>query len=100
MGCVNVDDLGWEQKDPPQAKNAPICAGRFYENTVAQDGADIGSRKKHREYMRAKGLTMMSDYRETWKNAEKRREKELSPDWDKKQRREDVARAWYERTKR
>jgi hypothetical protein len=96
-GFVDVNDLGWEQE--PQAKNAPILSGRFYENVAAQDGTDIGSRKKYREYMKAKGLTSMSDYTETWKKAEKEREKAASPEWDQKQRREDVARAWYERNK-
>jgi hypothetical protein len=49
--------------------------------------------------MKARGLTTMDDYRGTWKQAAKEREKEFSPEWDQKQRREDVARAWYERNK-
>ena len=96
-GFVAAEDLGWEQ--PKDAKNAPIMAGRFYENTAATDGTDIGSRRKHRDYMKAHGLTTADDYTETWKRAEKERETALSPDWDKKGRREDVARAWYERVK-
>jgi hypothetical protein len=96
-GFVAWEDLGWEQEK--RAVDAPILSGRFYENTAAQDGTDIGSRRKHREYMKAKGVTVMSDYTGAWKNAAKERERAFSPDWDKKQRREDVARAWYERTK-
>jgi hypothetical protein len=98
-GFVAIEDLGWEQAPERLAKDAPIMAGRFYENTAATDGTDIGSRRKHREYMKARGLTTMDDYRGTWKQAAKEREKEFSPEWDQKQRREDVARAWYERNK-
>jgi hypothetical protein len=97
-GFVDVDDLGWEPQ-PSEAKNAPIMAGRFYENTAATDGTDVGSRRKHREYMRKHGLTTADDYTNYWKQAEKEREKNFSPEWDQKARREDVARAWYERNK-
>lgn len=58
-GFVDVNDLGPE---PELAANAPILAGRFYENTAATDGTDIGSRRKHRDYMKAKGWTTSSDY--------------------------------------
>lgn len=41
---------------------------------TATDGTPINSRKKHREYMKANGLALASDYTEAWAKAEKWRE--------------------------
>lgn len=95
-GFVDSGDLG----DEPQelAINAPILSGRFYEGTVATDGTDIGSRKKHREYMRQNGLTTASDYRGSWAQAEKRQEAVRRGErgaLPSKTRREAIARALY-----
>ena len=74
------------------AKDAPVMPGRFYENTKATDGTDIGSRWKHKEYMRQKGVTVTSDFTHEWYESE-RKKKELQ---EKKERREDVARAAWQ----
>jgi hypothetical protein len=78
---------------------APILMDRFYENTKATDGRDIGSRRKHRAYMKEKGLTTIDDYTQTWKKQAKERGEFLSgtSTHDTKDRREDVARVWHER---
>jgi hypothetical protein len=84
------------------AVNAPVMAGRFYENQSATDGTDIGSRRKHRDYMRANGLTTADDYTQTWKKKAEERAAWYTQGGDaatRKQRREDVARAWHERTR-
>jgi len=71
-----------EEYIPPStdAVSAPILAGRFYENMCALDGTDIGSRAKHKEYMKAKGYTVSSDYEETWRKAEQARATPSSAD--------------------
>lgn len=55
---VNVD----EYVPPETALNAPIMVDRFMEGHVSQDGVDIGSRRKRKDYMRATGVTDASDY--------------------------------------
>jgi hypothetical protein len=48
--------------------------GKFeYDNLRATDGADISSRTKRREYMKQKGITDASDFKETWARAEQER---------------------------
>jgi hypothetical protein len=54
------------------AKNN-IVGDRAYEGLRASDGTDIGSRKKHRDYMKRTGLTTADDFKQTWaKKAEER----------------------------
>jgi hypothetical protein len=93
FGFVAVTDL--DQQPESLAINAPVLAGRFYENTAATDGADIGSRKRHREYMKRHGLAMESDYRQEWVGAEKERQAIRSGEHDRKGRKEAVERAMY-----
>ena len=50
-----------------------LAGDRHYEGLRAPDGTDIGSRTKHREYMRAHGLTTADDFTETWRASEKER---------------------------
>ena len=97
-GFVDVEDLGWEPI--ALAKHAAVMVDWFYENTKATDGTDIGSRRKHREYMKAHGLTTADDFKETWKQAAAEREKMSRGDFDHKDRRETIGRAIYERSKR
>lgn len=80
---------------PPQAVNAPILAGRFYENTAAIDGTDIGSRAKHRRYMKEHGLTIASDYTNQWKRDEEKRKAAREGHIPSKTRREALERAMY-----
>jgi len=75
-----------------QAVNAPILMDRFYENTKATDGVDIGSRRKHREYMKQRDLAPSGDFSPEWYAKQKRAEVLET----NKIRREDVSRATYE----
>lgn len=66
----------YEGDSTSRAIDASVLSGRFYENTVATDGTDIGSRAKHRAYMRERGLTTADDYDSkggAWDKAEARR---------------------------
>lgn len=65
-----------------------LISERHYDGMRATDGTDISSRAKHREYMRRNNLTTADDFRETWKDAPKKRELEAS-----KVRREAIAKA-------
>ena len=77
---------------PERAVDAPILSGRFYENTRATDGSDIGSRSKHRRYMREHGLTTADDYSPRYFEGIKRERERAA----KASRREAIARRLYE----
>jgi hypothetical protein len=79
-----------------KALHAPICAGRFFENTSSPiDGADIGSRKKHENYMRERNLALASDFSGVWNEARKGREGIAQGRLPDKTRRDDVGRALH-----
>jgi hypothetical protein len=87
----------YQPDEPAQALSAPIMSGRFYENAKTVEGHDIGSRRKHREYMKERGLTTADDFTETWAKAEREREnmrKGVFP--DAKERRNEIGRILYE----
>jgi hypothetical protein len=76
---------------PSLAVDAPVMVDRFYENTRATDGTDIGSRRKHRQYMKDRGLAPADDFSPGYYaklNAEKKRDQDRN-------RRETLARALY-----
>lgn len=52
---------------PGLAIHNAMAGDRHYDGLRATDGADISSRSKHREYMRANSLTTADDFSETWK---------------------------------
>lgn len=99
LGFVSSQDLEEIPMEPPKALSAPIMSGRFYENTRATDGSDIGSRSRHREYMRKHGLTTADDFGSQWKKDKEARDRASVGDFDHKDRRETLARATYERHK-
>lgn len=79
-----------------------LMPGTCYDGVRATDGADIGSRRKHKDYMRRHGLTTADDYTETWAKAAERRAAFHTQGGDqaeKKRRREAVERAIYQRYK-
>lgn len=80
-----------------QAQHAAVMVGRFYENQHALDPqkTDIGSRRKHREYMKANGLTIATDFTEQWKKDSLEKERIRKGEHDRKERREQVDRAWH-----
>lgn len=81
------------------ALHAPVMVDRFYENVRATDGTDIGSRRKHRDYMRAHNLTTADDFKGTWEKAASEREAIRAGQHDKRERREAIERALYQRFK-
>jgi hypothetical protein len=81
-----------EYRAPERAVDAPILAGRFYENTCATDGADIGSRAKHRVYMRDRGLASADDFSPGYYE----RVRKDAQEQHRKERRETIARRLYE----
>lgn len=66
-----------------------------YGNLQATDGTDISTKRRHREYMKANGLSMASDFTEYWREAEKKRAAIQSGDADTKERREIIGRALH-----
>ena len=82
--------------DEPRAVSAPVMAGRFYENTKAVDGTDIGSRRKRNEYMRQRNLADTGDFKGVWEQAAKERESIQKGEHDRRARRDAVGRAIYE----
>lgn len=51
-----------------------LWGDRHYDGMRATDGADISSRKKHRDYMRKMGLTTADDFKSDWAKAKRERE--------------------------
>lgn len=51
-----------------------LAGDRHYDGLAATDGTPINSRTKHREYMKANGLTMADDFKQTWAKAQADRE--------------------------
>ena len=51
-----------------------LAGDRHYDGLRSTDGADISTRTKHREYMKAKGLTMADDFKGVWAKAQQERE--------------------------
>lgn len=93
-GFVAVADL--EEAAPALALHAPILSGRFYENTAATDGVDIGSRKRHREYMKSRNLAMADDFKGQWSQDAKQREAIRQGQNDRRERREAIERTIHQ----
>lgn len=59
---------------PRTVADAILWNDRAYDNLKATDGADIGSRTKHRTYMRDRDLTTIDDYKGEWAKARQDRD--------------------------
>ena len=88
-----------EYRSGPKALHAPILMDRFYENVAATDGTDIGSRRRHREYMKAHNLTTADDFKGVWAKQAERREAVKQGKLPDPNRREAIARALYQMDK-
>lgn len=64
-----------------------LAGDRHYDGLRATDGTPIDTRTKHRKYMKENGLAMMDDFKQTWADAAKEREKIRTGEADKKERR-------------
>lgn len=51
-----------------------LWGDRSYDGLRAPDGTDISTRTKHRDYMRATGLTTADDFSASWARAKTERE--------------------------
>lgn len=58
---------------PTNALSFALAGDRHYEGLRGPNGEDIGSRTKHREFMKQSGLTTVDDFRGHFKQAEKKR---------------------------
>jgi hypothetical protein len=67
-----------EDYSAPSRADSALWGDRHYEGMTAPDGTDISSRTKHREYMKAKGLTTMDDFKDSWAKAKESRERYMT----------------------
>jgi hypothetical protein len=72
--CCRVQMQRYFQVVPGLAIHNALAGDRHYQGLCATDGTDVGSRSKHRAYMRERGLTTVDDYTQTWaRQAEERK---------------------------
>lgn len=99
-GGVEVLEVDADYSDAPRTTGD---LGKFaYDNLRAPDGTPIDTPKKHREYLKANGLAMNSDFTEHHAKIQAEREKIFTPGagFDSKQRKQDIARAMYQAIQR
>ena len=77
-----------------RADSGALWGDRSYDGLRADDGTDISTRTKHREYMAAKGLTTIDDYKDSWAKAKESRERYYTQGGSFK--RADIERAIYQ----
>lgn len=58
---------------PAAGLSNALAGDRHYENMRGPNGEDLSSRTKHREFMKATGLTTADDFSSTWKKAAEER---------------------------
>jgi hypothetical protein len=76
----------------PEAR-LQISMDTHYDGLRTTEGIDIGSRRKHQQYMKDNGLTLADDYRQTWDAARKQRDDFFTGNAGKAERREAIERA-------
>jgi hypothetical protein len=69
-----VVEITTERKIDRTNADRSLWNDTHYDGARTTDGKDIGSRKKHRMYMRDNNLTTSDDYKNEWKSAEKARD--------------------------
>lgn len=69
-----------------------------YGHCQATDGTDLSTRTRHQRYMRENGLTMASDYTQTWQQKGAELKKVVTPGsgHDSRERRDQIGRTMYE----
>lgn len=77
--------------DAPVTPRLQLATGALYEGVRALDGTDIGSRRKHAEYMKRNNLAPADDFKRTWAEEPKKREAEA-----RAQRREAIGRTIHQ----
>lgn len=84
------------ETEPEMEPRLQINTDGHYADARATDGTNIGSRMRHREYMRSNNLTVADDFKGEWAKKAEERARFHSGDWDKKGRTEAVERAIYQ----
>ena len=63
---------------PPNEARNTIVGDSHYDGLRSPiDGADISTRSKHRDYMKRHDLTTVDDFKDTWADAAKQRERAM-----------------------
>lgn len=88
----------WKQPDSgPSLRSEAEVYGNL---TPATDGTRLDSKRRHHEYMARNNLTIAEDFKNTWAQAEVKRERMATGDFDHQRRRETIGRAAYELEKK
>jgi len=96
LGFVSEADLGGYEEDK-QAVNSPFMVDRYMEGVHAVDGADIGSRRKRKEYMKQNDLADYDDFAGVREKAAKERAayyERGGTEKDQKERKEALAQSY------
>lgn len=83
----SLEEIGLDVALPERVQ---IQTGNHYEGLRATDGTRIDTPRRHREYMKANGLAVDSDFKQTRELAPKRRAEE-----QKRERREQIGRVTH-----
>jgi len=84
---------GYAQLVDARACDSALWGDRSYDGLRATDGTDISSRSKHRAYMRENNYTTVDDFKDTWAEAEQKRNEYRTTGRGGAVTREDIARA-------
>jgi hypothetical protein len=76
--CHDADMERFFTTPDPMAALDLLTSDAIYDGLRAQDGTDISTRSKHREYMRRNNLTTIDDFTETLKHAAQEREARMA----------------------
>ena len=83
-----------DYRAPTRIDSGALWGDRSYDGMRAPDGTDISSRTKHREYMKATGLTTADDFSGQWERSRSNREQYYQQGGTFS--REDIKRAIYQ----
>jgi len=73
-----------------------LAGDRHYDGLRATDGTDISTRTKHREYMKANGLTTVDDFKGQWAKQKQARDEYRTTSKGGAVTRDDIARAMHQ----
>jgi len=85
--------LAEEYQEPTSDARVPVFGDSHYDGLVMTDGTICDSKRKFREYLKATGGAVASDYHDHWAERKAQRSRELR---DTRERRETIGRSVYE----
>lgn len=71
---LELIEVTGDRTENRQRSDGVLWGDRNYDGLTTTDGVDISSRTKHREYMKAHGLTTFDDYQGEFKKREAERD--------------------------